>query len=112
MSSVTILTAGDKDNGMGHVMRSLAVVKQLVRLGHKVRVVTPPATPGYERLLDELDKPDSVKYDLIGKTITPREMTVANLNGPNAIVIDIEHGPSHDLLRAVRNSSAKNCEQP
>ena len=41
------------------------------------------------------------------KTITPREMTVANLDKPDVIVIDIEHGPSRDLLKAIRNSSAK-----
>lgn len=111
MSSITFVTAGDKDNGMGHVMRSLSVVKQLLKLGHAVRVVTPSATAGSERLTEELVRLNEAKtqgYTLVNiKSISPREMTVHNLNGPDAIVVDIEHGPSRDLLKTLRNSSAK-----
>ena len=78
-----VVTKGDKENGMGHVVRQCVLARELVRHGVEVWFKTSRKTPGWDWI-----KRAGFPLLEFGQV----EPTV------DAICIDLEHGPTRKQL--------------
>ena len=90
MSEVLIYTSGDREHGLGHVCRQIHLAEELLSRRIGVSFEIPPDTPGWERILAWRGERKNVWINDYSR------------KGHNAIVIDLEHGPSEELLQEAR----------
>lgn len=96
MRNILTYCIGDKTHGLGHVMRQLTLARALAALDVRVTFRTLAGTVGLDRIRQS---PFAVQGDM-------DEITARNITNPfslySALIIDLEHGPDEELLRAVR----------
>lgn len=94
MTRVLIFAFGDRNHGMGHIMRCLVLADQLVRSGVEVEFATAPETPGMAWLAAA-----GWRCHAVAETSAPVGIGLPPFD---AVVIDLEQGPTVELLLAVR----------
>ena len=99
--NIVILTTGDHLSGMGHIMRQIVLGKALYRARHDVSYLTRSDTPGYSMLDRELMWTRSFVAYRGDNPKFPNRMSF------DICIIDIEHGPSRDLLSLAKSSCHK-----
>lgn len=94
MKSVLIYTSGDQQHGLGHVKRQLTLAGELLSRMVRVGFEVPPKTVGHQ---------------LIDTWASSRLFTIVNepSRKHDLIIIDIEHGPSRELLEEARRKFHK-----
>lgn len=95
MSTVLIYTSGDQQHGMGHVVRSAVLADALAARGIEVEFLV-TGTAGYVRMRH------SPHYVYPLDVSNERMLSAWEYHSHDALIIDIEGGPSRELLEAVR----------
>ncbi len=90
MTSILLLTSGDKQHGLGHIKRMLVLAESLLSLGVTVGFETPESTPGYSLISKWIVSHSSVRLN----DYSTRYET---------IIIDLENGPKRSLLLDARS---------
>ena len=107
--NIGILTYGDKQSGMGHIMREIVLARELLDMGHGVSFLTLSPSPGKDRLTQEFmedEKSDNVS--IFGFLDMERLLKfTASSDYEDVLVIDLEHGPDRQLLERVREITPK-----
>ena len=91
MPDVLFVCEGDRVHGMGHVVRCLTLERFLSERGIGVEFATPAMTPGWNRVLGA---PYPI-HDL-------RSDRVLDMPRCDAVILDLENGPTRNQLEAVR----------
>lgn len=100
MSDVLILAIGDKSHGFGHVTRCLVLARELVRSGVRVEFLTVLGTPGATWLAD-------AGFHVWLETDEAHLARALPETGHDAVILDLEQGPSLLLLKAARQHFAR-----
>lgn len=90
MKSVLVRTSGDRDHGMGHVVRQTVLADELIERGIRVAFGTEFGTPGYYRIKEWSN----------GRNIPVNDEQLSY----DAVIIDVEHGPTERELRVARDN--------
>ena len=94
MKSVLIYTSGDKNHGLGHIVRERVLAEEFLSRGIRVGFEIPPDTIGL-RLIQNW-------------AIGHKHVTVNDSNQRHdAIIIDLEHGPGQNLVEQARQKFDK-----
>src|SRR3990172_2354798 len=94
-----IYVVGDKQHGMGHVMRCLTLTEELVRRGVSVIFVTSPDTPGQRRL----QQAGARVYDFHESDLS----WCYRFPDCHAALIDVENGPDIETIGMMRRHFAQ-----
>ncbi len=94
MKSVLIFVRGSKYEGLGHIKRELVLAEELLSRGIRVGFEVPVDTVGYRIIKDWCVEHIDVNIN-----------DFVRLH--DAIVVDIENGPSHELLEQARSKFNK-----
>ena len=93
MSSILFYTVGDRTHGMGHVVRCIVLADELRRRGHGITFTTEHETVGLTRI----QQADYSVYDF-----APHDLSWSHRFPADICIVDVENGPSREMLEAVR----------
>lgn len=89
MTDFLIWVRGDRESGMGHVMREMRLAEELLARHHTVTFEVLEGTPGYERIASWLSHRKNVHINDYTRH-------------PDAIILDVENGPGRAVLEDAR----------
>lgn len=98
MSEILFWTVGDRQHGMGHVIRCLTLANELRRRGHGILFATEHETPGLARIRQA----GYPVYDF-----APTDLSWTRRFATDMIILDIEDGPPRQILEEARAHHAR-----
>lgn len=93
MPKILIATIGSRDHGLGHIQRQLVLARALESSGAAVEFASEPNTPGWERI--------------VAAGYAPNPWPGPQMPIADAMVIDVEHGPSAAFLELAKQYYTK-----
>ncbi len=90
---------GDHDHGFGHIIRCIRLAHELRARGVECEFLTTEDTPGEKRIVDEFLMAFTGRGEDECAVMLEKLQRAWSYDG---LVIDLEHGPSRELLETVR----------